>query len=79
MDTPVVVPQLGTEIEEAEVFEWLKAAGDTVEAGEQLVVIWTPKVTLEIEAPAGGTLKSIVAEAGELVRVGATLGVIAGD
>lgn len=76
MDIPVVVPQLGNEITEAEVTEWLKAAGDRVEAGELIVVITTPKVSLEIEAPAGGILKEIALAEGDLAEVGATLAVI---
>ncbi len=55
---------------------WLKAVGDTVTAGEQIVVVTTPKVTLEIEAPASGVLKAILVEADDLAAVGARLGVI---
>lgn len=79
MDVPVVVPQLGNEITEAEVTEWLKAVGDSVEAGELIVVITTPKVSLEIEAPAAGTLKEITLVEGDLAEVGAILAVIAGS
>ena len=35
-------------IEEAQVDSWLKSIGDPVAAGEQIVVVSTPKVTLEI-------------------------------
>lgn len=79
MDVPVVVPQLGNEITEAEVTEWLKAVGDSVEAGELIVVITTPKVSLEIEALAAGTLKEITLVEGDLAEVGAILAVIAGS
>ena len=76
MDVNIVLPQLGNEIEEAQVDAWLKAVGETVAKGEQIVVITTPKVTFEIEAPEAGTLKSILADAEEIVAVGAILGVI---
>ncbi len=79
MDVPIVVPQLGVEIEEAQVTEWLKAVGDYVERGEQVVVITTPKATLELEAPASGVLKAIAADLDEIVKVGATLGTIGED
>lgn len=79
MDIPIVMPELGVDIEEAQIDEWLKAEGDAVEKGEQVVVVTTPKVTLEIEAPAAGVLKSIVTAADEIAKVGATLGIIAGD
>jgi len=76
---PIVVPQLGVEIEEAQVSEWLKAVGDRVRQGEQVVVITTPKATLELEAPASGVLAGIDAAIDEIVKVGTTLGTIAED
>jgi pyruvate/2-oxoglutarate dehydrogenase complex dihydrolipoamide acyltransferase (E2) component len=79
VDIPIVMPELGVDIEEAQIDEWLKAEGDVVEKGEQVVVVTTPKVTLEIDAPAAGVLKSIVVPADEIAKVGATLGIIAGD
>ncbi len=79
MDVPIVMPQLGVDIEEAQIDEWLKAEGDTVEEGEQIVIVTTPKVTLELEAPAAGVLKSIAVPPDEIAKVGATLGIIATD
>lgn len=76
MEHPILLPTLGNEIEEAEINEWIKAEGDRVEEGEQVVLITTPKVTLEVEAPAAGVLKKILVQAGELAVVGAKLGVI---
>lgn len=76
MATPVLMPQLGNEIEEAQIDGWLKQVGDTVKAGEALLTITTPKLTMEIEAPASGTLSEILIGADELAGVGATLGTI---
>ncbi len=76
MDVNILLPQLGNEIEEAQVDAWLKKPGDAVEKNEQIAVITTPKVTFEIEAPAAGTLKAILVEAEEIAPVGAILGVI---
>lgn len=73
MTIPVLVPQLGNEITEAEVTEWLKAEGDAIEEGEPLVTITTTKMAIELEAPASGTLARIAVPEGELVGVGATL------
>ncbi len=77
MDTPVLIPQLGNEIDEAQIDAWLKAVGDAVSAGEALLTITTPKVTVEIEAPVSGTVKAILVEADELAAVGATVAIIA--
>ena len=79
MDTPVVMPQLGNEIEEAQIDSWAKAPGDTVTKGEMLLTITTPKLTMELEAPASGTLKEILVPADELASVGTTLAIIAED
>ena len=76
MSTPIVVPQLGNEIEEAEITEWLAKEGETVSEGDPVVVITTTKMSLELEAPASGTLKKIAFEEGDLATVGATLGEI---
>lgn len=70
--TPVPVPQLGNEITEAEVTEWLRQTGDTVEAGEPIVLITTTKMAIEIEAAVAGTL-TIRIEEGEIAEVGAVL------
>lgn len=76
MATPILVPQLGTEITEAEVTEWVAAEGDEVKSGDLIVVITTTKMAIELEAPADGILKSIAVPEGEIVEVGVTLGEI---
>jgi len=60
----------------AEVTEWAASVGDSVSAGEIIVVISTTKAALEIEAPADGNLSEIRVDEGELTEVGAVLGVI---
>lgn len=76
MSTPILVPQLGNEITEAEVTEWLVAEGASVAKGDLVVMITTTKMSIDIEAPADGTLVSQAIGEGELVEVGTTLGVI---
>lgn len=73
MTTPVPVPQLGNEITEAEVTEWLVAEGAAVAEGDLIVVITTTKMAMEIEAPASGTIIAIHVPEGEIVPVGAVL------
>lgn len=76
MATDILVPQLGNEVSEAEVTEWVAGVGDTVSTGEVVVVISTTKAALEIEAPCDGSLTEIRIGEGELTEVGAVLGVI---
>ena len=76
MATDILVPQLGNEVTEAEVTEWVAAVGDEVKSGEIVVVISTTKAALEIEASADGTLSEIRVDEGKLTEVGAVLGVI---
>ena len=70
------MPQLGNEITEAQIDLWHKAAGEEVEEGEEILTITTPKVTMEIEAPASGTLAEILVEEDEIAKVGTVLAVI---
>ena len=73
----ITVPTLGESVSEATVAKWLKQPGEAVGADEPLVELETDKVTLEVNAPAAGTLQSIAAEEGATVEVGALLGVFA--
>lgn len=77
MATEIVVPALGESITEATVARWLKQPGETVARDEPVVELETDKATLEIPAPAAGTLGEIRAAEGSDVPIGAVLGVIA--
>ncbi len=77
MATDITVPNLGESITEATVSKWLKHPGEPVAADEPVAELETDKVTLEIPAPAAGTLAEILAEEGANVPVGAVLGRIA--
>ncbi|HZP20732.1 MAG TPA: biotin/lipoyl-containing protein [Bauldia sp.] len=73
----LVVPSLGTEITEGVIVEWLKNVGDVVSAGEPVVVVGTPKLNLEVEAPVAGTLSARHVAVDDIVEVGALLAEIA--
>jgi 2-oxoglutarate dehydrogenase E2 component (dihydrolipoamide succinyltransferase) len=77
MATQIKVPSLGESITEATVSKWLKRPGEPVAVDEPIAELETDKVTLEVPAPAAGTLTEILAEEGANVPVGAVLGTIA--
>ncbi len=80
MATEIRVPTLGESVAEATVGTWFKKAGDTVAADEILCELETDKVTVEVPAPAAGTLSEIVANEGDTVEPNGLLGNIeAGD
>src|SRR5512134_1499810 len=70
------VPTLGESVTEATIGKWFKKAGDAVAVDEPLVELETDKVTIEVPAPAAGTLAAIAAKDGDTVAVGALLGEI---
>jgi 2-oxoglutarate dehydrogenase E2 component (dihydrolipoamide succinyltransferase) len=77
MTIEITVPSLGESVTEATVAKWLKQPGEAIERDEPVVELETDKVTLEVPAPAAGTLGEIRAGEGTNVPVGAILGVIA--
>jgi 2-oxoglutarate dehydrogenase E2 component (dihydrolipoamide succinyltransferase) len=76
MAVEIKVPSLGESVTSATVARWMKQAGEAVAADEPLVELETDKVTVEVNAPAAGTLESIAAAQGAEVEVGAVLGTI---
>src|SRR3954470_15541950 len=73
MATEIRVPTLGESVSEATIGRWFKKPGAPVKGGEPLVELETDKVTLEVNAPAAGTLGDIAAKDGETVTPGALL------
>ena len=79
MATEIKVPSLGESVTEATVAKWLKQAGEPVALDEAIAELETDKITLEVYAPASGTLTETLADEGANVPVGAVLGRIAED
>jgi len=73
MPLEVRIPELGESIVEVQIGEWLKAEGDEVRKDDALAVIESEKTNFELPSPASGKLARILHQAGETVKVGASI------
>jgi len=78
MATEVRLPKLGRTMQEATVVDCVVKIGDEVRKGDVLFEVETDKATLEIESPADGFVKHILAEAGRTLLVGDPVLVLGG-
>ena len=76
MPVDVIMPALGMAQETGKVLRWLKADGAAVVKGEPLLEVETDKVTVEVEAPADGTLAAVSAAEGDEVPVGSVIALV---
>ena len=76
MSEKILVPALGESITEATVAKWLKSRGESVGTDEPIVELETDKVNLEVPSPVDGILSEINAKDGQVVEVGAVLGLV---
>ncbi|CAK4067882.1 unnamed protein product [Aphanomyces euteiches] len=72
-DLVVKVPSMGDSISEGTVVTIAKNVGDYVHTDESVVVLETDKVSVDVNAPQGGLIKSILAKLDDVVVVGAPL------
>jgi pyruvate dehydrogenase E2 component (dihydrolipoamide acetyltransferase) len=72
----VVMPRLSDSMQEGTILGWLKASGEHVAAGEELVEIGTDKANVVYEAEESGVLE-ILADAGATLPVGLPIARIA--
>jgi pyruvate/2-oxoglutarate dehydrogenase complex dihydrolipoamide acyltransferase (E2) component len=79
MAIKVNFPKAGMGIEEGTAKRWLKSVGDRVQKGEVIVEIETAKAIQDVEAPASGTLLSILLPEGETTAVNTPIAVIDED
>ena len=69
----VRVPSLGESVTEATIASWFKQPGEPVAQDEVLAELETDKVSVEVVAPAAGTLGQLEAREGETVGLDALL------
>lgn len=75
MSTNVIYPKVSLEASSGKVSRWLVAEGDSVKAGQILFEIENDKAAVEVESPAAGVIRDLVAEGVE-VDVGAGVAMI---
>jgi pyruvate dehydrogenase E2 component (dihydrolipoamide acetyltransferase) len=68
----LVMPRLSDTMEEGTILRWLKADGEVLARGEELVEIETDKATMTYESDQAGVLQIIAAE-GDTLAVGAPI------
>src|SRR5579859_7618441 len=74
MKVPVIMPQLGEAIAEANIVAFLVNPGDSVAADQNLIEVETNKATMSVTAPCTGTIEKFTAQLNESYVVGAVLG-----
>ncbi|MBC8473827.1 MAG: hypothetical protein H8D54_03350 [Candidatus Omnitrophica bacterium] len=70
------LPELAEGVNEAVVSFWHFKEGDTVKEGDEVVEMATDKAAFNVPSKTAGTLKKIVANEGDTVKVGEALAII---
>jgi pyruvate dehydrogenase E2 component (dihydrolipoamide acetyltransferase) len=70
MATDIVMPRLSDSMEEGTILKWMKAVGDEVAVGDELVEIETDKANMVYESDAAGTLVEIIAGENDTLPIG---------
>ena len=78
MIVEIKVPQAGESVSEGDIAQWFVEDGDSVEVDDMLCELETDKASMELPAPAAGTIKILVPD-GETVLVGQVIGTIDTD
>lgn len=68
-----ILPDLGEGLQEAEIVEWHVSAGERVVADQPLLSVETDKAVVEVPSPWSGNVTAILANAGDVLPVGAPL------
>jgi len=73
MSTEIPLPNLGENIEAADVVRVLVSVNQRIEVDDPLLELETGKVSMEVPSPIGGVVKQIYVEAGQSAAVGAII------
>ena len=73
---PIIMPQLGESIAEANIINFLVKPGDAVEAGQDLIEVETNKASMTVASPCRGRIEKFTVQLNGSYAVGAVLGQI---
>jgi pyruvate dehydrogenase E2 component (dihydrolipoamide acetyltransferase) len=73
MINAVTLPELGENIDTAEVLHVLVSVGDSIDKDQALIEVETEKASVEVPTPAAGVVKEIRIKPGDTIRVGQVL------
>eukprot|EP00578_Thalassiosira_sp_NH16_P007763 CAMPEP_0181118928 /NCGR_PEP_ID=MMETSP1071-20121207/23336_1 /TAXON_ID=35127 /ORGANISM="Thalassiosira sp., Strain NH16" /LENGTH=658 /DNA_ID=CAMNT_0023203453 /DNA_START=180 /DNA_END=2156 /DNA_ORIENTATION=- len=73
------MPALSSTMKEGKVVSWLKGEGDSVEAGEAIMVVESDKADMDVEAFEDGYIAAIITDEGEAANVGSPVALIAAN
>ncbi len=74
MPIELKVPEVGESITEVQIGTWKKREGEGVAMDDSIVEIESDKATVDLPAPAAGTVTKILKASGEKARVGEVIG-----
>jgi 2-oxoglutarate dehydrogenase E2 component (dihydrolipoamide succinyltransferase) len=64
------IPAAGESVSQIEIGAWLKQKGDSVQRDEPVVVLESEKASMELPAPAAGTIIEVLKKSGDTAAVG---------
>ena len=64
------LPDIGEGLSEAELLEWIVRVGDRVREGDDVAMISTDKVNVDLTSPATGVVSELIGEPGDVIPVG---------
>ncbi len=67
------LPDIGEGLSEAELLEWLVKVGDRINEGEDVALISTDKVNVDLPSPCGGIILELPWNIGDIIPVGEVL------
>lgn len=76
MATEFKLPELGENIESADILNVLVSEGDVIQKDQSVIEIETDKATIEVPSSVEGKITKLLVKAGDNIKVGATIMVI---